>query len=154
MNDLRQRAHRRRRTKPGVTAFRSPLISILAALTLFFQLIAVPDHQALFAPAGTRTAVDVASVAVKLRAIFGATAALCIQSDGKDRPAAPADGCDDHCPLCQFAAEAAALVAPDLPALPDRFDAACLTLGAPLAAGAVPLSPAAQRRARAPPFVA
>ncbi len=130
-------------------AFRSPLASIVGALALLFQLVAVPYHQALSAPAGA----DVASVAAELKATFGEAATLCVQSDGKGAPAAPAGDCDDHCPLCQFGAQAATLIAPGGgPALPERLDAACRTLGAAPEAGAVPVVPAARTRARAPPF--
>ena len=66
-------------------------------------------------------------------------------------PAAPAGDCDDHCPLCQFAAQAATLVAPDLPALPARLDAACLTLGAAPEPGA---DPALRRRHESRPRAA
>ncbi len=96
--------------------------------------------------------VDVASVTAKLKATFGNAAALCIHSDGKDGPTAPRGDCDDHCPLCQFAAQAAALIAPDLPAFPARFDLAVRTLGAPPEDGAVPALPIRHNRARGPPF--
>ena len=146
------RERRRRPAKTAVAALRSPLTSVVAALALVFQLFAVPYHQALSAPIGAPAAVvDVASVAAKLKATFGNAAALCIQSDGKDGPAAPAGDCDDHCPLCHFAAQAA-LSTPDAPALPERLDAACQTLGAEPQAGAVPSCPTTRNRARAPPF--
>ncbi len=147
------KAERRRlRAKPSLTAFRSPLTALVAALALLFQLAVVPYHQALSAPIAAPGAVDVAGVAAELQATFGAAAALCTETDGKGGPLAPAGDCDDHCPLCHFAAQAGALVAPDAPALPDRLDAAGLTLGAAPEAGDVPASPTRHNRARAPPF--
>ncbi len=143
---------RRRRAKPGVAARRSPLTAIVAALALLFQLAVIPYHQALSAPIAAPAAVDVAGVAADLRATFGEAAALCVQSDGKGGPEAPAGDCDDHCPLCQFAAQAAALIPPDLPVLPARFDLVVLTLGAAPEANALPVRPTRQNRARAPPF--
>jgi hypothetical protein len=147
-----QRERRTRRARPGVAAFRSPLVAIVAALALLFQLAVIPYHQALSAPVAASVPSDVASIASDLKATFGDAAALCVQSDDKGAPAAPAGDCDDHCPLCHFSAQAAALVGPDLPALPERLDAACLTLGAAPEAGAVPACPTRQNRARAPPF--
>jgi hypothetical protein len=143
---------RKRRAKPGVAVFRSPLAAIVAALALLFQLAVIPYHQALSAPIAGPPAVDIASVAAGLHATFGDAAALCVQTDGKGAPLAPAGDCDDHCPLCQFSAQAAALVAPDLPHLPARLDAARRTIGAAPEAGAVPVFPTSRNRARAPPF--
>lgn len=143
---------RRRRAKPGVAAFRSPLTAIVAALALLFQLAVIPYHQALSAPIAAPPAVDIAAVAAGLHATFGDAASLCVDSDSKGAPLAPAGDCEDHCPLCHFAAQAAALVAPDLPPLPARLDAACRTIGAALEAGAVPVCPTSRNRARAPPF--
>jgi len=128
------------------------MTAIVVALALVIQLVAIPYHQALSAPIGPPTATDLTSVAAKLKATFGDAAALCVRSDDGGAPGAPAGDCDDHCPLCQFAAQAAALVAPDAPALPERLDAACRTLGAEPAADAVPFRAPRQNRARAPPF--
>jgi hypothetical protein len=141
----------RRRRRLGVGAFRSPLVTVVAALALLFQLVAVPHHQALSVPIAPSAAADVAAVAAELKATFGDAAALCVQFDGKGSPDAPAGDCDDHCPLCRFAAQAAVLLAPDLPVLPRRFDLAG-TLGAAPEAGAVPAVPFRHHRARAPPF--
>ncbi len=148
-----KRERRRRRARPGVAAFRSPLTAVVAALALVFQLVALPYHQALSAPLPTAEASDVASISAELKAVFGDAAALCVQTDDKGGPAAPAGDCDDHCPLCQFAAEAAALIAPDTSFLPERLDAACRTLGAAPKLGALPARPNPLNRARAPPFV-
>jgi hypothetical protein len=147
-----QRQRRKRRATPGVLAGRSPLVAAVAALALLFQFVAIPYHQARSAPIAPQAASDVASVAAALKATFGDAAALCVQSDGRGGPDAPAGDCDDHCPLCQFAAEAAALIAPDLPALPARFDLDVRTLGAAPEASAVPRVPIRHNRARGPPF--
>jgi hypothetical protein len=144
----------RRRPRPGVATFRSPLTAVVAALALLFQLAAVPYHQTRSGPLARSASAlhDIAAVAANLKATFGDAAALCVQIDDKGGPLAPAGDCDDHCPLCAFAAQAAALAAPDLPALPERIDAACRTLGAALETGAVPACTTRQNRARGPPF--
>ncbi len=110
----------------------------------------IPYHQALSAPAPAPS--DPARIEAQLKAVFGDAAALCVQVDDKGSPTSPAGHCDDDCPLCRFAAEAAALVTPDLPALPARLDANCLSLGAAPEPGAVPSPPLNRQRARAPPF--
>ena len=143
-----KRARLGRGAEPEVAAWRAAAAAVVAALALLFQLVAIPYHQALAASA----AVDVASVAAGLKVAFGGAAALCVQSGDKGAPLAPAGDCGDHCPLCRFAAQVAMLVAPDIPALPLRFDAARRTLGAAPEAGAVPACPSHRRRARAPPF--
>jgi len=147
-----KRVRGKRRATPGAAVFRSPLTAIAAALALLVQLVVLPYHQALSAPVAPSAASDIATVAAELKAVFGDAAALCVQSDDPGAPGAPSGDCDDHCPLCQFAAQASALLAPDLPALPDRFDAACRALGVRPEPGALPLRPAHQHRARAPPF--
>lgn len=138
----------RRGARPGV---RSPLTAVVATLALIVQLVALPYHQALSAPIAAPAAADVSAVAANLRATFGDAAALCVQTGDQGAPAAPAGDCDDHCPLCQLASHPA-LVAPNAPALPDRLDAASLTLGAAPETGALPFRPASRNRARAPPF--
>ncbi len=148
-----KRGRRRRRAKPGVAAFRSPLTAIVAALALLFQLAVIPYHQALSAPIAAPAAVDVAAVAAELHATFGDAAALCVETDGKGAPLAPAGDCDDHCPLCHFAAQAAALVAPDLPPLPGAPrrglpDARRRARGRRRSRSV----PTSRNRARAPPF--
>ena len=116
----------RRPAKPGVAAFRSPLTALIVALSLVFQLVAIPYHQALIASAAA--APDAAQVAAELKATFGDAAALCVQSEDQGGPAAPAGDCDDHCPLCQFAAQAAALIATDAPAIQVRLGTSFRTL--------------------------
>jgi hypothetical protein len=150
--DRRERA--RRRASPGVPAFRSPVTALIAALALLVQLVAIPYHQALSAPLppSASTPSDLAAIAADLKATFGDAAALCVQSGDNGRPDAPSGDCDDHCPLCRFSAQAAALVALDLPALPERLDAARRMLGAAPEAGALPFRPASRHRARAPPL--
>lgn len=92
-----------------------------------------------------------AQIAAGFKAIFGDAAALCVQGDGQGGPAAPVGDCD-HCPLCRFAAQAAALIAPDSPDLLIGRDAAAQTLGGAYETGAFPRPPTKQSRARAPPF--
>jgi hypothetical protein len=145
-----QSRRRQRRERPDGAALRSPLTTFVALAALLFQLLVLPYHQALSAPAPTAT--DIAAVASELKATFGDAAALCVQSDGKDGSGAPMGDCDDHCPLCQFAAQAAALITPDAPALPALFRIASGVLGGGPASAAPPASPNAQHRARAPPF--
>lgn len=145
-----EREHRRR-ARLSLASLRSPVIASLVALVLLVQLFALPYHRALSAPAAG-SAVDVVSVAATLKATFGEAAALCVESDDKGGPAAPGGDCDDHCPLCRFAAEAGAFVAPDAPPLPVRFDHAHAVIDAQPDASAPPTRPAEQSRARAPPL--
>jgi len=142
----------RRKQQLAVGTFRSPLVAVVAVLALLFQLVAVPYHQALSAPLAPSAAADVTAAAAELKATFGDAAALCVQTDDKGAPGSPAGDCDDHCPLCHFAAQAAALVPPDTPALPERLDAAFRTLGAAPEAAALPVRLNRHNRARAPPF--
>ena len=128
----------------------SQLLSLIVALSLIVQLFAAPYHQALAASASPQS--DTTQIAADLKATFGDAAALCVQVDGKGAPLSPAGHCDDQCPLCQFASQAAALVAPQLPALPQRLDAACQTLGAASEPGSVPFRLENRNRARAPPL--
>jgi hypothetical protein len=129
--------------------FRSRLTTAIATLALLFQLAVIPYHQAL---ASGPAAPDAAAIAAELKASFGDAAALCIQTDGKGAPLSPLGDCDDHCPLCRFSAQAAAIVAPVPPALPERLDWSSRTLGAATETGAIPSRPARRNRARAPPF--
>jgi hypothetical protein len=138
------------RAQPGVTSTRSPLSACLVALSLIVQLFAIPYHQALAAP-GMRQA-ETARIAADLKASFGGAATLCVQIDEKGAPQSPAGHRDDQCPLCQFGAQAAALVAPEVAALPLRLDAARRIVAAGPEPGAVPACPAQQNRARAPPL--
>jgi hypothetical protein len=141
---------RRRGTNTDATPFRSPLIRLVVALSLIIQLFALPYHPALAAPGLAES--ETARIAAELNATFGDAAALCVETDGKSAPLSPAGHGDDQCPLCRFGLQAAALVAPDLPALPARLDAACRVLGATPERGAVPACPAQRNRARAPPL--
>ena len=125
-------------------------MSVIVALSLIVQLIAAPYHQALAAPAFSHS--DAATIAADLKATFGDAVALCVQVDDKGAPVMPAGHCDDQCRLCRFAAQAAALVAPELPALPARLDPACQSIGAAPERDLVPVRLANLNRARAPPL--
>ncbi len=144
----RRKGIARRRAGTGVARFRSPLTALAVALSLIIQLLAIPYHQALSAPA---FASDTAATAAELKATFGDAAALCVQVYEKSAPGAPAGHCDDQCPFCRFSAQAAVLIAPDAPALPVRLYRASRALGAAPAPGAVPAHPTSRNRARAPP---
>jgi hypothetical protein len=137
------------RARPRASRGRSPLLSLIVALSLLVQLFAAPYHQALGASAPQS---ETAQIAAELKATFGDAAALCVEVDGKGAPLAPAGHCDDQCPLCRFAAQAATLVAPDAPAPPKRLDAAHQTIGAASEPGGVPFRLENRNRARAPPL--
>jgi hypothetical protein len=145
----RTRRPTRRVNKPGLASFRSPLTALAVALSLILQLFAVPYHQALSAPVVVSP--ETAAISAQLEATFGEAAALCVHSDDKGAPHAPGGCCDDQCPFCRFAAQAAALIAPDAPALPRRFDPIRRSIGAARELGAVPFRPNQRNRARAPP---
>jgi hypothetical protein len=146
-----ERTKRRRRgSNPGAPPFRSPLIGLLVALSLVIQLVAAPYHQALAAPGLADS--ETARIAAELKATFGDAATLCVETKSKGAPPSPVGHCDDQCSLCRFGLQAGALVAPELPALPVRLNAACRVLGATPERGAVPARPAQQNRARAPPL--
>ena len=117
---------------------RSPLVAAVALLALLFQLIALPYHQARSAPIAPQPASDVASVAASPEGDVRRRGLALRPVRRQRRPPRPAGDCDDHCPLCQFAAQAATLLAPALPVLPARFDLAVRSLGAAPEAGAVP----------------
>ena len=89
--------------------------TLLAALAVFAQLIALPYHH----PSPQH---DLASVAAELKATFGPAAVLCTQSEDPSSPAPERrqSDCDAGCPLCQFASHAILLEAPP-PALPERL---------------------------------
>jgi hypothetical protein len=126
----------------------SASIALIAALAFVVQLLAFPYHQA---RAGYGFAPNAASVAAELKATFGDAAALCTESGRRGAPS-PAGTCDDQCPLCRFASQSAALVAPDTPALPKRLDAACNALGGASEPGVVSFRLENRNRARAPPL--
>ncbi len=138
------------RAKPGAASFRSPFMTLAVALSLVLQLFAVPYHQALFAPLVASP--DAAAISAELKATFGDVAALCVQSDDKGAPLAPAGRCDDQCPFCRFAAQAAALIVADAPALNEPIDIGCETIGVAPMPGAVPAPPSSRNRARGPPL--
>jgi hypothetical protein len=93
----------------------SRLATLLAALAVFAQLVALPYHH----PSARH---DLAAVAAELKGTFGAAAVLCAQSDDPSSPTPDRqrDGCDVGCPLCQFASHAILLEAPP-PVLPERL---------------------------------
>jgi hypothetical protein len=128
----------------------SPFTAFVVALSLIIQLVAVPYHQALAAPGSTDA--GTARIAAELKATFGDAAALCVEVDGKGAPRPPAGHCDDQCPLCRFAAQGAALVAPELPALPVRLDTASETLGSTSKPSVFPFHLENRYRARGPPL--
>jgi hypothetical protein len=135
--------------RPRATRGRSPLLSLIVALSLIVQLFAAPYHQALGA---SDPQSDTGQIAAELKATFGDAAALCLQVDDKGAPLHPSGHCDDQCPLCRFAAQAATLVAPDAPPLPERLDAGCQALGAASEPGGLPFRLENRNRARAPPL--
>ena len=121
---------------------------MLVALSLLVHLALVPYHRSFGAPAAFEAS-DPTRVAAEFKATFGDAAALCVQSD--DGSKAPKDCCDNDCPFCRFAAEAATLVIPNFPALPIRIDVAA-RVGLPPEARAPPATPLQRQRARAPPL--
>ena len=141
-----------RRPKSGAAGFRSPLTAFVVALSLIVQLFAAATPPALAAPAFAGA--DDAAIAAELKALFGDTAQLCVQvNDDKASVATnPAGHCCDQCPLCRFAAQAVAFVAPDLPALPERLSSEALAIRAPPGRDVLPAYPAQPNPARAPPL--
>jgi hypothetical protein len=94
----------------------SRLATLVAALALFGQLLALPYHR-------PQTESDLSAIAASLKATFGDNAILCVQAD-ESSPSTPErrhGHCDDGCPLCQFAAQMVLLAAPTL-AAPERLD--------------------------------
>ena len=128
------------------------LTALAALLPLLVQLFAVPYHQALAASATPPG--EPGGIASELKAVFGDAASLCVQADdrGAPSPPSPAEHCDDQCPLCRFAAEAAALVPPVAPAVPECVLAGRQTIGPPCDLSAAPAPPPQPNRARAPPL--
>jgi hypothetical protein len=117
----------KRATKRGARPARVllRLATLLAALAVFAQLVALPYHHR----ATARN--DLAAVAAELKATFGPAAVLCTQSEDPSSPAPERrqSDCDAGCPLCQFASHAILLEAPP-PALPERL---AIVEGAPAA---------------------
>ncbi len=141
-----------RRAKRPLTSFRSPLTAFVVALSLVLQLFAAATPSALAAPAFAGA--DDAAVAAELKALFGDTAQLCVQVNDDKAPTQhnPSGHCCDQCPLCRFAAQAVAFVAPDLPALPGRLDGETHAIHAPPVRDVLPPYPAQPNPARAPPL--
>jgi hypothetical protein len=153
MKDRGRKAGRRvGQAAGGLTAPRSPLMALLVAFSLFVQLFAAATPPELAAPAFAGA--DDASIAAELKALFGDTAQLCVQvNDDKAPPKHnPSGHCCDQCPLCRFAAQAVAFVAPDLPALPGRLESEAHAIRAPPARDILPAYPAQPNPARAPPL--
>ncbi len=104
----------RRRVRPARRLSRAA--TLLAALAVFAQLVALPYHH-------PQERHDLSLVAAELKATFGPTAVLCTQGDDGSSPATrdrQSGGCEAGCPMCQFASHAALLDAPP-PALPERL---------------------------------
>jgi hypothetical protein len=141
-----------RRARRGLASFRSALTAVAVALTLVVQLIAMPYQQALAGPDFPGS--DSAAVAADLQATFGDAAYFCIHIEDKGTPAphGPCNHCDDQCPLCRIAAEAATFLPPDAPTLPLRVSAGRAAARAAPDFGAFSACPAQRNRARAPPL--
>lgn len=145
-------ALRKRRAKRRPTPFRSRLPAFLVALSLIVQLFAAATPPAFAAPAFAGA--DDAAVAAELKALFGDTAQLCVQVNDDKAPVHhnPSGHCCDQCPLCRFAAQAVAFVAPDLPAAPGRLASEARAIRAPPSRDVLPAYPAQPNPARAPPL--
>ena len=145
-------ALRERRAQRALASFRSPLAAFVVALSLIVQLFAAATPPAFAAPAFAGA--DDAAVAAELKALFGDTAQLCVQVNDDKEPAHhnPAGHCCDQCPLCRFAAQAVAFVAPDLPALPGRLESNARAIRAPPSQDVLPAYPLQPNPARAPPL--
>jgi hypothetical protein len=145
-------ALKKRRAKRRLTSFRSRLAAFVVALSLIVQLFAAATPPAFAAPAFAGA--DDAAVAAELKALFGDTAQLCVQVNDDKAPAQhhPAGHCCDQCPLCRFAAQAVAFVAPDLPAAPGRLEGEAHAIRAPPARDVLPFYPLQPNPARAPPL--
>src|ERR1700691_3394673 len=148
----RKSALGKRRARRGLASFRSALTAFLVTLTLVVQLVAMPYQQALAGPAAPGS--DTTAIADDLQAVFGDAAGLCVHIDNKGAPSpqAPCNHCDDQCPLCRIAAQAAAFVPPDAPTLPLRVSAGRVAGRAAPDFGAFSACPAQRNRARAPPL--
>jgi hypothetical protein len=143
---------RKRPAGRGVAAFRSPLTALVVALSLIVQLFAAATPPAVAAPAFAGA--DEAAIAAELKLVFGGAADLCAHIDDRGAPGkhAPFGHCCDQCPLCRFAAQAAAFVPPDVPALPDRVNGDSHAIRAGPDFLSVTACPAKANRARAPPL--
>jgi hypothetical protein len=141
-----------RRARRGLTSFRSPLAAFVVAFSLIVQLFAAATPPALAAPAFAGA--DDAAIAAELKAVFGDAAQLCVQvnDDKASGKHGPSGHCCDQCPLCCFAAQAAAFVPPDLPALPRRVHTDAHAIRAPPGRDVHPPYPVQPNSARAPPL--
>ena len=139
-----------RRAKLGAAGFRSLLTAFLVALSLIVQLFAAATPPAFAAPAFAGA--DDAAIAAELKALFGNAAELCVHVNDDKAPAKHNGHCCDQCPLCRFAAQAAAFVPPDLPPLPGRLDGEAHAIRAPPVRDVLPPYPAQPNPARAPPL--
>ncbi len=141
-----------RRAKFGAARFRSRSTAFFIALSLIFQLFAAATPPAIAAPAFAGA--DDRAIAAELKALFGATAELCAHVDDAGAPVHhnPSGHCCDQCPLCRFAAQAVAFVAPDLPALPGRLESEAHAIRAPPSEDSLPTYRAQPNPARAPPL--
>ena len=146
-------ALRKRGTKRRLTPFRSRLPAFVVALSLIVQLFAAATPPAFAAPAFAGA--DDGAIAAELKALFGDTAQLCVQVNEDKAPVhhSPAGHCCDQCPLCRFAAQAVAFLAPDLPALPGRLENEAHPIRAPPGLDVLPAYPAQPNPARAPPLL-
>jgi hypothetical protein len=142
----------KRRPKRRLTPFRSRLPAFVVALSLVVQLFAAATPPAFAAPAFAGA--DDAAIAAELKALFGDTAQLCVQVNDDKAPVQhnPTGHCCDQCPLCRFAAQAVAFVAPDLPALPGRLDGEAHAIRAPPSQYVLPPYLSQPNPARAPPL--
>ena len=131
---------------------RSALTAFVVAFSLIVQLFAAATPPALAAPAFAGA--DDVAIAAELKAVFGDAAQLCVQVNDDKAPAkhAPSGHCCDQCPLCRFAAQAAAVVPPDPPALPERLHTDTHAIRAPRARDVLPPYPVQPNSARAPPL--
>ena len=148
--DGRSGKQRIRRTGGGRGAFCSRWTSFTVAFSLLVQLLFIPYHQALAAPAFSAPD-DPARIEAQLQAIFGDAATLCAHVDDKGSPGAPAGHSHYECPFCRFAAEAAALSPPSLPVLPSHLDGVRRIVGAWAETDAAPPARLDRHRARGPP---
>jgi hypothetical protein len=141
-----------RRAKRRPTPFRFRLPAFVVALSLIVQLFAAATPPAFAAP--VFAGADDAAIAAELKALFGDTAQLCVQVNDDKAPGRhnPAGHCCDQCPLCRFAAQAVAFVAPDLPAAPGRLESEAHAIRAPPAHDVLPEYPTQPNPARAPPL--
>ncbi len=140
---------RRRHLRPLGAAGRrfARLGTVLAALALAVQLVFVPLHRA---PAQASPS----GIAATLKATFGAGAVLCLSADEGPAPGGHAGHGDAGCPLCQFAAAALALAAPDGAAAFAIIRGPAWTLDPSNADRGLVRAETHPAQARAPPFQA